>query len=109
MYSTYFFKGGMAAFILQLFHKLEKKTALGDWNIPCKFLRHKVEQSKNVEVRVNQRAVEENQGQNYQHNVQVNDDNYDMNIRILIVTLAKSCKAKPGSDWAQAQSIRIRM
>ena len=67
----------MAAFMLQLFHKLEKKTALGDWNIPCKFLRHKVVQPsvEKVEVYVstNQRAVEENQGQSQHHNVQVND------------------------------------
>ena len=69
----------MAAFMLQLFHKLEKKTALGDWNIPCKFLRHKVVQPsvQKVEVYVstNQRAVEENQGQSQHHNVQVNDHN----------------------------------
>ena len=65
----------MAAFILQLFHKLEKKTALGNWNIPCKFLRHKVNQASGQQVAIhvatNQRAVEENQGQNQQHNVQV--------------------------------------
>ena len=66
----------MAAFILQLFHKLEKKTALGNWDIPCKCLRHKVNQAsaqQAIHVATNQRAVEENQGHNQQHNVQVND------------------------------------
>lgn len=37
------YEGGMAAFILQLFHKLEKKVSKGTWKVPCKWLKHQRE------------------------------------------------------------------
>ena len=36
-------QGGMAAFMLQLFHKFEKNASKGKWNKPCKWLKHKAD------------------------------------------------------------------
>lgn len=37
------FKGGMAAFTLQLFHRLERKVSKGSWKVPCMWLKHQKE------------------------------------------------------------------
>ena len=68
----------MAAFILQLFHKLERKTVYGNWRIPCGCLRHEKKSSKylaeqTIEMQVNahQRVGEDNKGGIQQHPAQV--------------------------------------
>ena len=42
--------GGMAAFILQLFHQYEKKIAEGTWDIPCKWAKCEVAETQQAEV-----------------------------------------------------------
>ena len=40
----------MAAFILQLFHKFEVKTAEGTWNIPCKWSKYEGNETQRMEM-----------------------------------------------------------
>lgn len=55
---TMSFKGGMAAFILQLFHKLEKKVSKGSWKVPCKWLKHQKESQHQVGTQLELQASE---------------------------------------------------
>ena len=60
----------MAAFMLQFFHKLERKVSKGTWNAPCKWLKHKKDTStKPMEMVAmgNQTALQESQGENLQN------------------------------------------
>ena len=55
---TTLFKGGMAAFVLQLFHKLEKKVSKGSWKVPCKWLKHQ----KESQQQANQMELQASEG-----------------------------------------------
>ena len=54
------FKGGMAAFTLQLFHRLEKKVSKGSWKVPCKWLKHQKEDA--TENPTNQLQLQASEG-----------------------------------------------
>ena len=56
----------MAAFILQLFHKFEKNTAEGTWNIPCKWLKYERDETQQIEMRNNSNEAASQQ-QNLHH------------------------------------------
>ena len=65
--------GGMASFMLQLFHKFERKASKGKRNVPCRWLKHKVDTpSRQIELEVTlNQIVSEIQGDIRQHVAQV--------------------------------------
>ena len=50
----------MAAFTLQLFHRLEKKVSKGSWKVPCKWLKHQKEDA--TENPTNQLQLQASEG-----------------------------------------------
>ena len=62
----------MAAFMLQLFHKFERKVSKGKWKMPCKWLNHKTDKpGRQIELEINLNQLTENQGDILQQMTQV--------------------------------------